>query len=443
VKLRAAAALALCLLAPAPSWAARVGVPAIGGDDGGLRDAIVDALVGAGQEATKLDRLPRAADARLASLSRLGLDGAVLGRLRREGRTWRLSLSVIDAVDAVPGRRWKLRARSVSAIAKRVREQLVDKLGPDLARLGPTTVDATPDATLETARTPSRAEPTPVDPGRAESRPLPDPESTPGAEPRTTSAGATGAPPKAGRSAAARARPADRSEPDPLGFQASLRIGVTGRRLSWTDDLFGALRPYRLAGAPLARLDLVVHPLPWGLLRHLGVEASLGQALAVESIDAAGQAYGTRSRSLYGGLRGRVPLGDAHALALALGMGWDGFGVDHPEVPSVGYLYGRAGAALQLHLVEAFGLGLGAGYRLPLSLGELGEGGWFPRATAGGVDARAELSWGILGQAYLVVGGGWERWFLDLRPEPGDPRVAGGAVDERWSVFAGLGWGRP
>lgn len=435
---RFAAALALCLLAPSPASAARIGVPAIGGDEGGLRDAIVDALTAAGHEATKLDRLPRAADARLASLGRLGLDGAVLGRLRREGRTWRLSLSVIDAVDAVPGRRWKLRARNITAIASRVREQLATKLDAELERLGPTTrIDAPPEA----ARAPGGVEPAPtrVDPAAPPSSAAQTPNPRPGPTPARPPS------PPRGRSAPSRAPAPDRAaapEPAPLGFQAALRIGVTGRRLSWTDDLFGALRPYRLAGAPLAQLDLLVHPLPWGFLRHLGVEASLGQALAVESIDAAGQTWGTRSRSLSGGLRGRVPLGDADSAAVSLGLGWDGFGVDHPEVPSVGYLYGRAGAELQLQLVDALGLGLRAGYRLPLSLGELGEGGWFPRAAAGGVDARAELSWGVLGQACLVIGGGWERWFLDLRPEPGDPRIAGGAVDERWSVFAGLGWGR-
>jgi hypothetical protein len=36
--------------------------------------------------------------------------------------------------------------------------------------------------------------------------------------------------------------------------------------------------------------------------------------------------------------------------------------------------------------------------------------------------------------------GEMRRFFFDMRPEPGDARVAGGAVDEVWSAGLELGW---
>jgi hypothetical protein len=105
----------------------------------------------------------------------------------------------------------------------------------------------------------------------------------------------------------------------------------------------------------------------------------------------------------------------------------------------VAYTYVRAGVTGHVPLAGPLSLATGVGYRHMLGLGEIGDDAFFPRASAAAVDgyARVEMSFGRLS---AHVGVDVERYFYALKPEPGDPLVAGGALDQFIGANIGLGY---
>ncbi|MCA9555840.1 MAG: hypothetical protein KC933_37775, partial [Myxococcales bacterium] len=77
------------------------------------------------------------------------------------------------------------------------------------------------------------------------------------------------------------------------------------------------------------------------------------------------------------------------------------------------------------------------GARYALSAGELGSEAWFPEARAWGFDGELALAWAFTRWLTFDARGALTRYHLDLDPAVGAARVAGGAVDQYWSVFAG------
>jgi hypothetical protein len=56
--------------------------------------------------------------------------------------------------------------------------------------------------------------------------------------------------------------------------------------------------------------------------------------------------------------------------------------------------------------------------------------GHFPHATVGGMDVGAGVRVSLPRNFALSLSGQYQRYFYDLRPQPGDPYIAGGALDE-------------
>ncbi|HEY8429802.1 MAG TPA: hypothetical protein VIL20_15565, partial [Sandaracinaceae bacterium] len=110
-----------------------------------------------------------------------------------------------------------------------------------------------------------------------------------------------------------------------------------------------------------------------------------------------------------------------------------------PDVPNLEIHAFRAGGGLRWDVgAGLFFFGSGA-YLAPLALGEIASEAWFPRATAGGVEA--ELGLGVRVDDVELRGFfAMRRFFYDMRSEPGDDRVAGGAVDEYLSGVLELTW---
>jgi hypothetical protein len=218
-----------------------------------------------------------------------------------------------------------------------------------------------------------------------------------------------------------------------------------GRNLAYNDDLFGGLRPYDLSGAPVLRLEGAWHPgahVTDGAPSWFGVEALADLAVGLSSSDAAGRSFGTSAYQALGGLRGRIPVG-AHAVGFAVGAGVDAFDIDAaadgppPDLPDTAYTFLRFGVGGRVALTPALRLRAQVGWRQVLDLGELGSAGWFPNASAAGVDARLRMGWQLLEGLEVEVGGELRRYFASFSPEPGDFPVAGGAVDQLWSAAVG------
>lgn len=227
-----------------------------------------------------------------------------------------------------------------------------------------------------------------------------------------------------------------------LILQANVEAG--SRHASYVDRITPGLRPYDLFAAPLASLVAEVYPLAGtrlpGVARGLGLTGDYARAFALASADAGGTQVGTRWQAYDVGLRDRVDLGGALLVGVDLGFGAIDFDFDRPAfaalLPGADYRFLRAGVDLRTHGdLAVWG---GGGYLDVLSTG--GMGGLFPRETVGGVEARLGAAYAVTAAFEVSVGVHYTRFFYSMHPQPGDPNVAGGALDEMARVSLGLAY---
>jgi hypothetical protein len=245
--------------------------------------------------------------------------------------------------------------------------------------------------------------------------------------------------------------PAPATLPRAARNEVPVEVGVGAafftRNLSYVDDLFGALRPYQLGGAPALRLSVAWYPgahFSRGTLSHVGLEARASYALGLSSRNAAGVEFPTRALSYEASLRGRLPAG-RHAFGLAVGYGRDLFdiqpaGAAQAGVPAVAYGYARGGLDAQLWLTESIGVKARAGWRQLLSTGGFQTTAWFPRQRGAGIDAALAGTLAVAEGLEVELGAELRRYFFALEPEPGDANVAGGALDQYLVGTLGLSW---
>ena len=186
---------------------------------------------------------------------------------------------------------------------------------------------------------------------------------------------------------------------------------------------------FRAAIHPFARTSVPI-------VRGFGAFADFGQSLYQQSIVVGGgPRYSATWRNFDVGAHERLRFGHSRAApTVGLGLAYGGLGYNFvaagqiiSDTPSVDYRYLRP--ALDGHVT--FGpitISIDAGYRAVLSSGYVGSR--FPHAQVGGLDVGAGVALALPHDLALRLSGQYIRFFYDLRPEPGDPYVAGGAVDE-------------
>jgi hypothetical protein len=205
---------------------------------------------------------------------------------------------------------------------------------------------------------------------------------------------------------------------------------------------------YPLADRP--RLGRRLH----GWAARLGGAAALSVSPLVTSSSESGDDLPTSAHAYRLGARARLPI-DALSLPFpldavaGLDLGWQSFTIGDPSsmpkppIPSVSYTYLRP----SVRVARPFGpidAAVELGYRFVLGQGEIASDTYFPHAHAAAIDAAASatypLPWlaGLRAEVSLDL----ERYFFALHPEPGDPWVAGGAVDQYVGVSAGLTYSR-
>lgn len=238
---------------------------------------------------------------------------------------------------------------------------------------------------------------------------------------------------------------AEGPRPSPLEAQLSLRGGT--RNYRYSDDLFGALRAYKMGVTPAVAVTARWYPaahFEGGVVAHVGITASYEQAFLIES-KAGGEAYDTRSREWQLGLHGRVPL-DALELGVDVGLGEHTFEVDDdpnlPLVPDVSYRFVRGGVEARYRTGKLL-VGGSFGYRHVTDAGAIATAAWFPRLEVAGLDAGAFAGHAVLPTLHVLGGVLYRRYWYSLNPEPGDPRVAGGALDSFISGWVGVGFTLP
>lgn len=228
----------------------------------------------------------------------------------------------------------------------------------------------------------------------------------------------------------------------------TLGLNYFTRSLRYKDDLFGELRPYTLGGAPAPVVDLVLYPAGFvmdGVPAHLGLAVHVEYALALKSKDSMDREFPTSELEFEAALRGRIPFG-GHEVALSAGFGSHSFSIDNasdntdPDVPGVSYSFLRIGLEARFAIIDALNVTILGAYRPVLGSGEISEDAWFKNSSAGAADAGVRVAYAVVPSFDVIIGGNMRRYFYTLNPEPGDPRIAGGALDQYFSGMIAIGW---
>jgi hypothetical protein len=319
----------------------------------------------------------------------------VEGRVERAGRRWRARVEARSA-DGGEIARGTLTARSAAALARLVAVWAAEELAP---------------------------------------QPPPAPE-------RVAAAPARAAPPRA-------ARAAPRREPEPVAAAPALpaplamRVGfaVVTRSFTYNDDVFGTLAPYELPAAPVVSAGLEWFPgghADLGLLSGLSVHAEGELGLGIETVAANGTVHPTELWTLGAGVRYRLRVDEVE---LSVDAGYFGYGfairdasedAPRPAVPGVELHAVRAGAGVRWDIGSGLYFTGSGAYLAPLAVGEIGSEAWFPRLSVGGVEG--DVGFGItIDDIAIGARASMRRFFYAMNPDFGDPRVAGGAVDQSFS----------
>jgi hypothetical protein len=387
-----------------------------------VRDAVAGSLEQAGHDVVSNKEADRAADAAGADLSEpagrfavageLGITAYVEGSVSKRGPNFIVQLTVYDGASGEPLGEGELRAKK-AALVRTVRKDAAEKLADALSR----------------AKAPE---------------PVPSPAEAPLAEEAEASA-----PEAAQEDPEADADEAeDTSEPEPddgerpKAFELGVGLRLTTRSMSY-NDAPRSLGESSYRVTPAAVLGLRWYPAAHfssGAAAHVGLEGGLQLLYPIES-ERGTEKFETSSLAFDVGLHGRLPVGE-HELGLTAGYGQHSVeiadsdaGFD-PGVPSVAYGFLRLVLNARFELTDAIGLRLGAGYRVLLSYGELGEDEWFQRSGGGGIEAEIALGYALSEALALEASFGLWRYFLSLEPEPSDPsvinsaRIAGGLSDQ-------------
>jgi hypothetical protein len=256
-----------------------------------------------------------------------------------------------------------------------------------------------------------------------------------GPRPPDADTGATASPPP---------RPRDHTR---AGAMALLGAALQGgsRHFAYVDRLTPTLRPYDLFVAPLVAVSGEIYPFAtWStpVLVGLGATASYARAFGLASEESGGTRVSTSWQAFALGLRERLPIGSAFVVGIDAGYGDTSFAFADPiqpaaQLPSVHYKVLRGG--LDGRYVHGdLSLRAGAGYLDVLSTGDFAA--LFPRASLAGIDASLGVSDQIAPAIELSLDLVYTRFFYNLSPQPGDPYVAGGALDEMATVSLGIAY---
>jgi uncharacterized protein YbjQ (UPF0145 family) len=229
---------------------------------------------------------------------------------------------------------------------------------------------------------------------------------------------------------------------------ASVAFEVGGRRFAYSDPITSNTRDYDVFGAPMPSAALELYPaagtsIPF--LRDLGLTGSFSRAVGISSATKTGTKLDTTWMRIGGGLRARFRPGsnDGPVIGLSGGINFTTFNVEAPgtnladSAPDVTYASLRGGLDARIPFWR-MALLLDAGYDGPLSAGKLYDR--FTGSTVGGVDFGAGLAILIAGGFEARLTGHYTRYFYSFDPVPGDPYVAGGALDELLGLGIGVAY---
>jgi hypothetical protein len=227
-------------------------------------------------------------------------------------------------------------------------------------------------------------------------------------------------------------------------LDASILVGTSVRRLFFRDRLTPTLAGWQSGALALGGLSLQAYPSTGRLpvLDDIGAYASYARSLKSQTLTADGTlTFTTQEIAWEAGLRWRAIFSGRERGAISVGYGslrHDFSGARLPGflLPAGTIQYWRPGLEGRMAL-GPLALSVGAAYLLVVRHDFLAA--LFPRASKRGIEASARASID-LGMLELRLSGRYTRFFYSLHPLPYDPYIAGGALDEVFTVDLACGF---
>jgi hypothetical protein len=462
----------------------RVGVPKFDGpQEGVIRKAVMQVLKGGGYDVVgskELDAAAKSTGAQLDSndgfravAKELSISAYVTGEVSKK----KAKLTVRNGNDGAVSGEGSFGGPNPKKIAADVRDGFSRRLGSAVERgRAPTGAKKPTAAPVAEAEEPddtsSDADEAPATARPSKAASTPSKAETAEAAPAATA----GAAPEETVEKKAPSEPAEEGGAmGPRALELALGGGGFSRSLSYNQDIYGALRQYKLTLGPAVSVSVVAFPAAFatsGFVANLGVELNIEQAFAVTSSVPAnaagpfvnGATFGTVIYDRNIGARVRLPLSGGHELAVFAGVGQHAFsfkssgGADRGmlNIPDTIYNYVRVGADARFELPSGMTAGLGAAYRVVLNKGgQISEGplldqnnavvatGFFPYLTVGGIEANAMLGYHITPSLQARFNVNLRDYFFNMHSTPADYNVnaiAGGAVDRYIGFNVGLSY---
>jgi hypothetical protein len=405
-----------------------------GSDGMQVRDAVASALEKGDHEVVKetAARVPPSSDdsAYVKRASEYRVAAFVDGTVKQQKAGWSVTLTVHDGADGKVLGKTTLKAPKLPKLLRKIDNEAARKLAVTIDRgSAPELEKKEAERDEKTATdTPQKEEPEleerPQEPREKDRTPLPEP---------------------AGEK--------------PVILELSGGMQVFSRSFEYHQDVNGNLHPYHLSMWPALEARVGYYPgahFTRDMAANVGVVAGIARSFgAASSIGDNGKDYGTTLQELVVGARFRLPIA-RHEIGASFVYGNQRFDIasDHDPitaaangtainrdyVPDASYQYLRPGLDARL----TFGrlrFGVGLGYRVVLSLGELTSAAWFPHATAQALDAFVNAGYEVVPGLYVTAGFDATRYALDMHTVPADRTaardIAGGAVDQYLTAHFG------
>lgn len=227
-------------------------------------------------------------------------------------------------------------------------------------------------------------------------------------------------------------------------FEFAVGARMFSRKMSYVDN-FSGLPGYRLPRASAIDADLAFHPFALirgmgSVARGFGLTGGVTYALGVGTDG--GNSAGPARAEVYGyelGVRQRIPVGIIDLVPHA-GYLQDTFVARGGDLaPDVNYRVVRAGLGIRLALSDRVAVHGSADYLHVLDAGPL-TGDRFPRATVRGVDLDLGAGYSFTDNFEAQVSVGLRRYGFDMKVQPTDTLIAGGATDEYLSMTIGIAY---
>jgi len=227
-------------------------------------------------------------------------------------------------------------------------------------------------------------------------------------------------------------------------LDASISVGSAVRRLYFKDRISPTLVGWQSGALAVGKLSLQAYPSTGRLLvlDDVGAYGWYARSLDSRTLTADGTlAFSTQEIAWEAGLRWRAMSGGRERGAISVGYGTlrQDFGAARLPgylLPAGSIQYWRPGLEGGIALGPV-GISLGAAYLLVVRQDFLAT--YFPRASKGGLEGLLRVSVDV-GPVALTLSGKYQRFFYSLNPQPYDPYVAGGALDELFAVDLACGY---